>query len=52
MAPNSYSTGNPAHAGLPVYPHEDQSQTIRLVLATVPGYVPTALVALTLDESE
>ena len=42
----------PVFAFYPVYKPADKPQPIRLVFADVPGYVPTALVALTLEDAE
>ena len=42
----------PVFAFCPAYEPAGEPQPIRLVFAGVPGYVPTALVALTLDDAE
>ena len=43
---------DPVYAFSPAYDPADQPQQIRIVFAGLPGYVPTALVALTLDDAE
>ena len=43
---------NPVFAFAPSYEFEDQVQQIRIVFQDMPGYVPTAMVALTLDDAE
>jgi len=43
---------SPIFAFCPAYDPPGEPQPIRLVFAGVPGYVPTALVALTLDDAE
>lgn len=40
------------YAFTPAYEFEDQTQQIRIVFKDVSGYIPTALVALTLDDAE
>ena len=52
MAPTSTLPENPVFAFCPEYGPPDQPQQIRIVFEAVPGYVPTALVALTLDDAE
>ena len=52
MAPTSTLPDNPVYAFCPEYGPPDGPQQIRLVFRDVPGYVPTALVALTLDDAE
>ena len=39
---------DPVYAFCPAYDIENMPQQIRIVFADIPGYVPTALVALTL----
>ena len=43
---------NPVYAFTPSYHFEDQVQQIRIVFQDMPGYVPTAMVALTLEDAE
>lgn len=43
---------HPVFAFCPAYDPPGEPQPIRLVFAGVPGYVPTALVALTLEDAE
>ena len=43
---------DPLFAFAPAYDMTDQTQQIRIVFEGMPGYVPTALVALTLDDAE
>ena len=43
---------NPNYAFVPAYDVEDEMQQIRIVFENMAGYVPTALVALTLDDAE
>ena len=52
MAPTSTLPDNPMYAFCPEYGPHDQPQQIRIVFENMPGYVPTALVALTLDDAE
>lgn len=52
MAPTSTLPDNPLFAFCPEYGPPDGPQQIRLVFQNVPGYVPTALVALTLNDAE
>ena len=40
---------NPVYAFCPAYDIENMPQQIRIVFDNMPGYVPTALFALTLD---
>ena len=42
----------PVFAFCPAYEPAGEPQPIRIVFAGVPGYVPTALVALTLEDAE
>ena len=42
----------PVYAFVPSYDLPDQPQQIRIVFEDMEGYVPTALVALTLDDAE
>ena len=42
----------PVYAFAPSYDLPDQPQQIRIVFEGMEGYVPTALVALTLDDAE
>ena len=42
----------PVYAFAPAYDFEDTPQQIRIVFEGMAGYVPTALVALTLDDAE
>ena len=46
------NTDNPVYAFAPSYDLPDQPQQIRIVFEGMDGYVPTALVALTLDDAE
>ena len=43
---------NPVYAFTPSYELEDEVQQIRIVFQDMPGYVPTAMVALTLEDAE
>ena len=43
---------NPVYAFCPAYDFEDQVQQIRIVFQGMPGYVPTAMVALTVADAE
>ena len=43
---------DPVYAFCPAYEPAEQPQEIRIVFRDVPGYVPTALVAFTLDDAE
>ena len=52
MAPTSTLPDNRVYAFCPEYGTPDQLQQIRLVFQDVPGYVPTALVALSLTDAE
>ena len=52
MAPTSILPDKPVFAFCPEYALPDRPQQIRIVFQDLPGYVPTALVALTLDDAE
>ena len=52
MAPTSTLPDNPVYAFCPEYEPPDGPQQIRIVFKDIPGYVPTALVALTLYDAE
>ena len=43
---------NPNYCFVPAYDLEDEVQQIRIVFEDMAGYVPTALVALAVDEAE
>ena len=43
---------DPVYAFCPAYDIENMPQQIRIVFADIPGYIPTALVALTLHDAE
>ena len=43
---------NPNYCFVPAYDLEDEVQQIRIVFEDMAGYVPTALVALTVDDAE
>ena len=43
---------DPVYAFTPAYDFEDTPQQIRIVFQGMEGYVPTALVALSLDDAE
>ena len=43
---------NPNYCFVPAYDVEDEVQQIRIVIEGMAGYVPTALVALTVDDAE
>ena len=43
---------DPVYAFCPAYDFEDQVQQIRIVFQDMPGYVPTAMVALTIEDAE
>ena len=42
---------DPVYAFCPAYDIENMPQQIRIVFADIPGYIPTALVGLTLDDA-
>ena len=42
---------DPVYAFCPSYDLDNVPQQIRIVFADIPGYVPTALVGLTLDDA-
>ena len=52
MAPTSILPDKPVYAFCPEYAPPDRPQQIRIVFQDLPGYVPTALIALTLDDAE
>ena len=52
MSPTSNLPENPMFAFCPEYAPPDRPQQIRIVFENIPGYVPTALVALTLADAE
>lgn len=52
MSPTSTLPENPLFAFCPEYAPPDRPQQIRIVFENIPGYVPTALVALTLADAE
>ena len=52
MAPTSTLPDNPGYAFCPEYGPPDGPQQIRIVFKDILGYVPTALVALTLEDAE
>lgn len=52
MSPTSTLPENPVYAFCPEYAPPDGPQQIRIVFEHVAGYVPTALVALTLADAE
>ena len=52
MAPTSTLPNDPVYAFCPEYGPPDCPQQIRIVFEHQSGYVPTALVALTLDDAE
>ena len=52
IAPTSTLPDDPVYAFCPEYAPPDGPQQIRIVFQSVPGYVPTALVALTLHDAE
>ncbi len=52
MAPTSTLPDKPVYAFCPEYAPPDRPQQIRIVFQDIPGYVPTALVALTLEDAE
>ena len=52
MAPTGTLSDNPVYAFCPEYAPPDSPQQIRIVFQDMPGYVPTALVALTLADAE
>ena len=43
---------NPNYCFVPAYDVEDEVQQIRIVFEDMAGYVPTALVALSVDDAE
>ena len=52
MAPTSTLPDKPVYAFCPEFAPPDGPQQIRIVFQDIPGYVPTALVALTLEDAE
>ena len=52
MSDSHELSDNPMYAFCPAYDFEDQVQQIRIVFQDMPGYVPTAMVALTLGDAE
>ena len=52
MAPTSILPDKPVYAFCPEYAPPGGPQQIRIVFQDIPGYVPTALVALTLEDAE
>ena len=52
MADTHELPDHPVYAFVPSYDLPDQPQQIRIVFEGMGGYVPTALVALTLDDAE
>ncbi len=52
MADTHTLSEDPVYAFAPSYDLPDQPQQIRIVFEGMDGYVPTALVALTLDDAE
>ena len=42
---------DPVYAFCPAYDFDNMPQQIRIVFDSMPGYVPTALVALSLDDA-
>ena len=52
MPPSHTLPDDPVYAFCPAYDIEDRPQQIRIVFDNMPGYVPTALVALTLLDAE
>ena len=52
IAPTSTLPNNPVFVFCPEYGPPDGPQQIRIVFENVPGYVPTALVALTFKDAE
>ena len=43
---------NPVYAFSPSYDFEDDVQQIRIVFQDMPGYIPTAMVTLTVQDAE
>ena len=43
---------NPIYAFTPAYEHDEQVQQIRIVFQDMPGYIPTAMVCLTVQDAE
>lgn len=43
---------DPVYAFAPSYEFGDEVQQIRIVFENIPGYIPTAMVALTLEDAE
>ena len=52
MSPTNTLPDDPVYAFCPGYGPPDKPQPIRIVFQGLPGYVPTALVALTLEDAE
>ena len=52
MTPTNTLADNPVYAFCPQYAPPNAPRQIRIVFQGLPGYVPTALVALTLSDAE
>ena len=52
MAPTSILPDKPEYAFCPEFAPSDGPQQIRVVFQDIPGYVPTALVVLTLADAQ
>ena len=52
MADTHTLPDDPVYAFTPAYDFEDSPQQIRIVFEGMPGYVPTALVALSIEDGE
>ena len=52
MADTHTLPDDPVYAFVPAYDLGDEPQQIRIVFEGMDGYIPTALVALTLDDAE
>ena len=49
--PHATQADDPVYAFCPAYDFDNMPQQIRIVFDSMPGYVPTALVALCLDDA-
>ena len=52
MPPTRELPDNPIYAFTPSYEHAEQVQQIRIVFQNMPGYIPTAMVCLTVIDAE
>ena len=52
MAHSHDLADNPLYAFCPAYNTEDFTQQIRIVIEDMPGFIPTSMIALTLEDAE